>query len=193
MHAIALITIASAMMKGSKKYHAVKLIVILLSLILKGRLQGMEMPSMVSLKYKNALFVCNIAARPILALNTTSSHGMVCPQATFNCNATDLPSTTLRWFINDDIIAAYPYDPSDQFPQNIQSMSTYGVTIRILEASLNASSMDRASFHSTLSGNLSVIREMGGHNISCGSTGTKSNSVDLDSILIRGIHMYNVQ
>ena len=137
--------------------------------------------------------LCFVAAHPILVLNTISSHGMVCPQATFNCSATDLPSTTLRWFINDDIIAAYPYDPraSDQFPQNIQSMSTYGVTIRILEASLNTSSMDRASFHSTLSGNLSVIREMGGHNISCGSTGTKSNSVDLDSILIRG--MYNVQ
>ena len=48
--------------------------------------------------------------------------------------------------------------------------------------------MDRANFHSTLSGNLSVIREMGGHSISCGSTGTKSNNVDLDSILIRGIY-----
>ena len=114
---------------------------------------------------------------------------MVCPQATFNCNATDLPSTTLRWFINDDIIASYPYDPNHQFPRNIQSMSTHGVIIHILQAYFSASSMDRASFHSTLSGNLSVIREMGGHSISCGSTGTKSNNVDLDSILIRG--MYN--
>ena len=127
------------------------------------------------------------AARPILVLNTISSHGMVCPQATFNCTVIDLPSTTLRWFINDDIIASYPYDPSHQFPRDIQSMSTHGVTIRILQASFSASSMDTANFHSTLSGNLSVIREMGGHSISCGSTGTKSNAVNLDSVHIRGI------
>ena len=132
-------------------------------------------------------FVCNVAARPILALNTTSFHGMVCPQATFNCTATDLPSTTLRWFINDDIIASYPYDPSHQFPRNI-SMLTHGVTIHILQASFSNSSMDTANFNSTLSGSLSVIREMGGHNISCGSAGTKSNSVNLDSILIRGMY-----
>ena len=178
-------------MRGSNDYHAVELIVMLLPFILKGKLQGMEMLSWWRCNYCSIKCSVLFAAHPILVLNTISSHGMVCPQATFNCSATDLPSTTLRWFINDDIIASYPYDPSHEFPRNIQSMSTHRVTIRILQASFNASSMDTANFYSTLSGNLSVIREMGGHNISCGSTGTKSNNFDLDSILIRS--MYNVQ
>ena len=181
------------MMRTSKSYHVVKLIVMLLSLVLKEKMQGKGIIIKIATCHSCSVLYY-FAARPILALNTISSHGMVCPQATFNCNATDLPSTTLRWFINDDIIASYPYDPSHQFPYDFtpsQSMWTHEVTICILQASFSASSMDRANFHSTLSGHLSMIREMGGHSVSCGSAGTRSNSVNLDSILIRS--MYNVQ
>ena len=103
----------------------------------------------------------------------------ICPQMTFNCTAVDLPSTTLRWFINDDIIAAYPYDPDNQFPYNetlASSPWTDVVMIQIVEASYSDSSRDRANFYSTLTANLSALVMLGGNSISCGSIGTRSTT-----------------
>ena len=107
----------------------------------------------------------------------------VCPQVTFNCTAVYLPSTTLRWFINDDIIASYPYHPNHQFPYNeilTSSPWTDVVIIQIVEASWSDSSLDRANFYSTLTANLSAVRELGGENVTCGSTGTRSNTIELN-------------
>ena len=109
-----------------------------------------------------------------LSPNTSSG---VCPQVTFNCAAVDLPSTTLRWFINDDIIASYPHDPDHQFPYDDTIVSppwTDVMMIQIVNASLSNSSRDRANFYSTLTTNLSAIVLLGGNNISCGSLGIKS-------------------
>ena len=110
-----------------------------------------------------------------LSPNTSSSG--ICPQVTFNCTAVDLPSTTLRWFINDDIIAAYPYDPDHQFPYNetlVSSPWREVVMIQIMNASYSVSNRDRGNFYSTLTANLSALVILGGNDISCGSTGTKS-------------------
>ena len=95
----------------------------------------------------------------------------------------DIPSTTLRWFINDDIIASYPYDPSHQFPydDNIASPPWRDVVmIQIVNASFSNNSRDRGNFQSTLTANLSAVRELGGENITCGSTGTKSNTIEFN-------------
>ena len=109
----------------------------------------------------------------------------VCPQVTFNCTAVDIPSTTLRWFINDDIIASYPYDSNHQFPKDhtITTMSSPWrdvVMIQIVEASYNDNNHDRGNFQSTLTTNLSAVRELGGENVTCGSAGTKSNTIELN-------------
>ena len=91
----------------------------------------------------------------------------------------DLPSTTLRWFINDDVIASYPFIPTHQFPYDETQVSpnlTDVVTIQIVEASYSDSSLDRANFYSTLTANLSAIVILGGNNISCGSPGTRSTT-----------------
>ena len=90
-----------------------------------------------------------------------------------------LPSTTLRWFINDDIIAAYPYDPNHQFPYNeteVLHNLTDVVAIQIVEASYSENNLDRANFYSTLTANLSALVMLGGNNISCGSPGTRSTT-----------------
>ena len=95
----------------------------------------------------------------------------------------DLPGLTLRWFINDDIIAAYPYDPYHLFPYNeIQASSPWTdvLMIQIVEASYSDSSHDRVNFYSTLTTNLSALVIFGGNNISCGSLGTRSTTVAID-------------
>ena len=102
--------------------------------------------------------------------------GFVRAQVTFNCTAVDLPSTTLRWFINDDVIASYPYIPTHQFPYNetlVSSPWTGVVIIQIVEASYSENSLDRVNFYSTLTTtNLSALAMLGGNNFSCGSPGT---------------------
>ena len=52
--------------------------------------------------------------------------------------------------------------------------------IQIVEASYSGNSLDRASFYSTLTTNLSALVMLGGNNISCGSPGTKSNIAAID-------------
>ena len=130
------------------------------------------------------------AASVLLSPNVTLSSG-ICPQVTFNCTAVDLPSTTLRWFIDDIIITAYPYDPvNHQFPYNetlILSSWTDVVTIQIVEASYSDNTLDRANFYSTLTANLSAIVKLGGNNISCGSTGTKSAVIAINDFDYIGI------
>ena len=116
-----------------------------------------------------------------LSPNVTLSSG-VCPQVTFNCTAVDLPSTTLRWFINDDVIAAYPYDPNHQFPYNETLASSPWrdvVMILIVNGSYSDATFDRANFYSTLTANLSAIKMFRGNNIRCGSLATK-NSTGID-------------
>ena len=54
------------------------------------------------------------------------------------------------------------------------------VMIQIVEASYSDSSRDRANFYSTLTANLSALVMLGGNNISCGSPGTRSNTVAID-------------
>ena len=54
------------------------------------------------------------------------------------------------------------------------------VMIQIVEASYSDSSRDRANFYSTLTANLSTVRELGGENVTCGSTGTRSNTIEFN-------------
>ena len=120
------------------------------------------------------IFIASVQLSPNVALSPG-----VCPQVTFNCTAVDLPSTTLRWFINDDVIAHYAYDPNHRFPNDdaiVSTNQTDVVTIEIVEASYSDSSLDRANFYSTLTTNLSAIKVLGGSSISCGSLGTKSTT-----------------
>ena len=54
------------------------------------------------------------------------------------------------------------------------------VMIQIVNASYSDSSRDRGSFQSTLTANLSAVKELGGENVTCGSPGTKNNAIEFN-------------
>ena len=104
----------------------------------------------------------------------TVSNASICPNVTFNCSAINLPSTTLRWFFNNEQFAQYPLTPGDTYPMVIQPTNTTlsglvgDVAIQILEATNREDNPDVASFLSTMTVNISALKEAGVTEVSCG-------------------------
>ena len=119
-------------------------------------------------------------------MNVTSPG--VCPEVTFVCTAEDLPSTNLRWFLNDDLFAIYTTGQSDSIinPENITySTLVGGVNIQILRANPNENDPDIVSFRSSIMfNNISKLQVAGISEISCGLRSEEGRgyfSVDFNS------------
>ncbi len=94
----------------------------------------------------------------------------------------DILSENFRWYFNDESVALYIIRmEDDEYPLNVTlSTPIPGVMIQIVQASFEATSF---SYNSTMTANLSVLIQEGVSNISCGSSTSRSNEID-----IQGIH-----
>lgn len=108
-------------------------------------------------------------------LNLTVNSMKICPEAAFTCTAMDLPSTSLRWFLNGDEFARYTFARNHLYPRNVEpENATYNmligvVNIQILEASVNENNADEANFLSILTINTTAANIAGSFVIQCGS------------------------
>lgn len=118
-------------------------------------------------------------------MNITSE----CPEVNFICTLMDFPTTTLRWFFNDVLIATYPFHPMDQYPRNLTSTFPIdGVEIQIISASLNSSgSVTSTSYLSSLRANISALQEARISSVSCGDFRKIFSFVIPSSILTVGM------
>ena len=90
----------------------------------------------------------------------------------------DFPSTTLRFFFNNDYdIAAYTLTSEDvRYPISVPSTSQLDdVEILILNASFNSNNRFLANFLSSMTVNISALRVAGITSVGCGDFGGKSN------------------
>ncbi len=116
----------------------------------------------------------------------------VCPEATFTCSAVNLASTALIWFLNDAEISLYTFMSGDQFPINglvtNASLASQigGVDVKILSAMQTQS---LRSFLSTMTVNISALREVGIYSISCGSI-TERTSITI--LVPRGTYVLGI-
>ena len=113
-----------------------------------------------------------------------SSSGAVCPEASFQCSAVNLPSLLLLWYLNGRPVAQYtlPVIQPDDYPLSFSPAGLDGVTIEIRSASLSTDAANSANFLSTLSvANLTTLREASATTTSsCGSTGTRSSVITVN-------------
>lgn len=107
----------------------------------------------------------------------TANLSSVCPEVILTCSVVGIPSSTLRWFFNNNsVLATYPFDQTDEYPLTVEpNDALLGIVeIMILEASLNADNVDLTNFISTLKVNAAALQAVGVSTIMCGSFGTRS-------------------
>ena len=98
------------------------------------------------------------------SVHLTTNYSTECPNATFTCSAVNFPSTTIRWFLNEDVIAIYPIYPADEYPLKIMTTPP-DVDVYIQEAN---SRNGLSSFLSFITVNISALRSAMIDFISCG-------------------------
>ena len=118
----------------------------------------------------------------------TISGNTTCPEVIFNCNAVELPSTILRWFLNGTEFARYSFNPGDRYPLPVNPLdpdmnaAIGNVVIEILSASQNQAS---ANFLSIMNVNIVALEDARILTVACGSAGTRT-PVDLSFNSNRG-------
>ena len=123
---------------------------------------------------------------PSAMLTTVSSSlsGDICPLVKMTCTVQDLPS--LRWFMNDSQIAAYPFNPSDTFPPPVDLMTTYpGVNAQIINAT-QGSNPEAINAISVLAISFTALSNLSGVAIQCGANAHKSNSIIVGDVKLLG-------
>ena len=104
-----------------------------------------------------------------------------CHMADLNCSATDLPGSSLRWFFDYKNLLTYSYQQTHQYPLTVPSHVAGVLTFEIADASVSENNPDQFNFVAILRANISTTRLTGVTQISCGSFGTRSNTISLNS------------
>ena len=106
--------------------------------------------------------------------------GNICPTTVqMTCTIEDI--AILRWFHNENQLAAYLYTPGDTFPhQATLDNSQQGIYILITSSVPEASNVDLTDATSTLTTNLALLKEFNMQDITCGSGGTRSIPVTVN-------------
>ena len=116
-----------------------------------------------------------------LTSDISSSNGFICPLVTFSCTAVDFPSETLRWFLNNDLVGAYPFESNTAYPFIATSTRPNVIMIQILQASIN---QNLFSYSSTLTANSSIFIQEA-VSITCGSLSLRSDAITINGIMMR--------
>lgn len=133
----------------------------------------------------SALLTSDALPSLVLTSEPFSSSDMVyCPgQVVFTCNATDI-SVVVRWKLDNSRIGEYTFDPSVNYPLNLNFTSPVIDSIQVINATVDGNSLDVIS-------NLSVsnISALNGSSLCCEDTlQRKSNPVYVAAIR-QGIHI----
>lgn len=124
---------------------------------------------------------------PQLTSSVLSSSQELCPtRITFMCTATEFPETSLRWVLDDDIIAVYLFGTTVHFPYTVAlTTPMQGVVVEVVTATI-ARSID---FLSTLTASWDALLQLQGQSLTCGGLFSRSNSIRID-FQVRGIHEF---
>ena len=126
------------------------------------------------------LISCVLSSCVLASLTLNMSASSLC-LGFFTCSVVNLPSTTLRWFFDNDLFAVYPFSRTASYPLTVEPLNaTYsslvgGVGVQVMEASLNEDNTDMASFISTMTANISALQGAGVSAVSCGSIAIRNN------------------
>ncbi len=105
----------------------------------------------------------------------------MCHEVTYTCSAVDLASISLQWFFNDLQFAFYSIRLTDEYPVTVEPQGgnfialASEVNITILVAKPNENNANMATFLSTMTVNISALREAGVSTVSCGDFVTSPN------------------
>ena len=113
-----------------------------------------------------------LLAFPVVKLTSdpTSLEGTLCPTCvTMNCMVREV--RRLRWFFDNTELSSYLYASEDTFPRPPTAVNTplAGVEVVITNAVQDADNPNAFDASSTLTTNLTVLRDLGVQRVQCGS------------------------